>query len=321
MLTLALAAGAASASQRRAFSACLVTDARSVGDEAIARSAETGLAAAEPLGVDGRVVRSRSTATDLEALRSCVLGGADVTIGLGYLMEAAVNSVATSYPRHQFVIVDASVTMLPSRPANVQGVLFRTEQAGYLVGYAAGLWTKDQGGKAVGAVGSLKIPPVDRYIAGFQAGATKAFPGVKTFHAYAQSVTRESKCRSAALSQIADGSFVELDVAGSCGLGVLGAARAKGVFAIGSDSDQSGHGSVVMTSAVKHVDVAVRSAVLSARSGLLKTGRNVVLGARDGGIGYGTWSPLVSSRIRAAVARQLRLLRRGAVTGIPTTLD
>ena len=45
----------------------------------------------------------------------------------------------------------------------------------------AGLYAKKKGGKqVVSAVGGQKIPPVDHYIAGFQAGAKKANPDVKT---------------------------------------------------------------------------------------------------------------------------------------------
>ena len=320
LIALAPAAGA-TAAPSRSFAACLVTDAGSVSDPGVARLAETGLAAAESQGVTGRVIRSPSPSTDEAALRSCVESGADLTVGLGYLMAGAVNAVATAYPHHVFVIVDASVTTLPSRPANVQGVLFRSEQAGYLVGYAAGLWTKERHGKVVGTVAGLKIPPVDSYIAGFEAGAKRAFPGVKTLRRYVNTVTNETKCRAAALDQIDDGSLVELQVAGPCGAGVISAARGRGVFAIGTDTDQSALGPAVMTSAVKHIDLAVESAILSARNGTLRTGKNVVYGAKKDGVGYGAWSPAVPARIRNAVARQLQLIKDGVVRDIPSTVD
>jgi basic membrane protein A and related proteins len=320
LIALALAAGA-TAAPSRPFSACLVTDAGSLSDPGVARLAETGLAAAESLGVTGRVVRSPSAAADEAALESCVEGGADLTIGLGYLMAGAVNAVAAAYPHHVFVIVDASVTTLPSRPANVQGILFRSEQAGYLVGYAAGLWVKERKGKAVGTVAGLKIPPVDSYIAGFEAGAKRAFPAVKTLRRYVNTVTRESKCRAAALEQIDDGSLVELQVAGRCGAGVVSAARSKGVFVIATDSDESSLGPTVMTSAVKRIDLAVQSAILSARNGTLRTGKNVVYGAKKDGVGFGLWSPDVPAHIRAAVARQLQLIKAGVIRDIPSTVD
>ena len=220
-----------------------------------------------------------------------------MTIGAGSLMAGPVNEIATEFPKRKFVIVDVNVTALASRPANVQGLLFKAQEAGYLVGYAAGLWAKERGAAAVGSVGGLKIPPVDSYIAGFQAGAKRANPGIKTLNTYAQSFTDEAKCASAALSQIAHGSVVELQVAGYCGLPASsGGSQAKDVFAIGVDTGQGTQRPWVMTSALKRVDVGVLSVILSARDGTLKTGVNDVFGARRNGVGYGAWSPLVPAR-------------------------
>ena len=57
------------------------------------------------------------------------------------------------------------------------------------------------------------------------------------------------------------GAVVEFQVAGACGLGVLAAARAKGILGIGFGTDQSSLGSFVMTSALERADVAVEAAV------------------------------------------------------------
>ncbi len=322
-LAAALTVGLAAAAPKSAFTACLVTGdgSPSLGDTSLGNLAAAGVHAAETHGVRGRVVHSRGPSDDRASLRACVEGGADVTIGVGYLIEAPMNDIASAFPSKRFVIVGVNVNSLASRPANVQGVLFKPEEAGYLVGYAAGLWAKERGAHTVGSVGGLKIPPVDSYIAGFQFGAKRADPGIKTLNRYAQSFTDQARCRKAALSQIADGSVVELQVAGRCGLGVLGAARAKGVFAVGADTDQGTLRPWVMTSAVKRVDVAVLSAILSARDGTLKTGVNNVFGVRRDGVGYAAWSGLVPVRIRAAVARQYRRLQAGAMTGIPVKVD
>jgi basic membrane protein A len=323
LLVATVAVGLAVGAVKPAFTACLVTGdgSPSLSDKPLGPLALAGVHAAERRGVRGRVVHSSGPSGDVESLRACVLGGANVTIGVGSLMVGPMNEIATEFPRRKFVLVDAGVRALASRPRNVQGVLFKPQEAGYLVGYAAGLWAKARGAAAVGSVGGLKIPPVDSYIAGFQSGAKRANPGIKTLNTYAKSFTDESKCRSAALSQIADGSVVELQVAGRCGLGVLLAARAKHVFAIGVDTDQGSRRPWVMTSALKHVDVAVLSAILSARDGTLKKGVNDVFGARRDGVGLGTWSPLVPASIRLAVARQYRRLQAGAIPGIPATID
>jgi basic membrane protein A len=206
------------------------------------------------------------------------------------------------------------------KPKNVEGLLFSEQEAGYLVGYAAGMWAKSHNGKAVGSVGGLKIPPVDRYIAGYQFGAKKADPGIKTLNGYSNDFAKQAKCKELALNQIAQGSVVEFQVAGQCGLGALDAAHEKGLFGIGVDADQGYLGSWVMTSALKRVDVAVYNAIQAANHGKLKVGTNKQFSAVIGGVGYGKWSSKVPASIKNAVAAQFRLLKAGKIKGIPTTV-
>src|SRR6185312_15564101 len=253
-------------------------------------------------------------------LTACVRSGASITIGVGFLMDSAMDTVASAFPNSKFAIVDDDVTFMKHRPKNVEGLLFSEQQAGYLVGYAAGLWAKQTGGKAVGSVGGLKIPPVDRYIAGFQFAAKKADPGIKTLNDYSQDFVKQAKCKEVALNQIAQGSVVEFQVAGQCGLGVLDASHEKGIFGIGVDADQGYLGPWVMTSALKKVDVAVNDAITSAKAGSIKTGINRQFGADVNGVGYGKWSSKVPASIKSAVAKQYTLLKAGKIKGIPATV-
>src|SRR3712207_9235883 len=90
-------------------------------------------------------------------------------------MGEATEKVANSFPQTNFAIIDYPQAAMKSKPKNVTGLLFKENEAGYLVGYMAGLYAKDQGGdQVVSTVGGLKIPPVDAYIAGFQKGAKDA---------------------------------------------------------------------------------------------------------------------------------------------------
>jgi len=235
---LASVVAATRSSAASPFSACLVTDIGGLNDKSFNHLAYVGLLKAQSTGVKTRVIQSQSSNQYIPNLQTCAQSGAGITIGVGFLMTDAMNAVATSFPKSKFAIVDVDVSTLKHKPKNVQGLLFREQQAGYLVGYAAGLWTKMKGGAAVGSVGGIKIPPVDRYIAGFQYGAKKADPGIKTLNAYSNSFTAQAKCKEAALNQIAAGSDVEFQVAGSCGLGVLDAANSKNIFGIGVDADQ-----------------------------------------------------------------------------------
>ena len=312
--------GSASAAHKSIFSACLVTDIGGLNDKSFNHLAYVGLLTAEKHGIKGRVIQSKSPADYIPNLQACAKSGAGITIGVGFLMTDAMDAVASSFPTGKFAIVDVDVTFMKHKPKNVEGLLFKEQEAGYLVGYAAGLYVKASGGTAVGSVGGLKIPPVDRYIAGYQFGAKKADPGIKVLNDYSQDFVAQAKCKEKALNQIAQGSTVEFQVAGQCGLGVLDAAKSKHVFGIGVDADQAYLGTQVMTSALKKVDVAVSSSISAAQAGKLKGGTNAVFDAKVDGVGYGKWSPKVSASIKAAVAAQFVLLKAGKVKGIPATV-
>jgi basic membrane protein A len=316
----AMRGSSASAAHKAAFGACLVTDVGGLKDKSFNHHAFVGLTKAEKHGVRGRVIQSKSAADYIPNLKACVAGGYDITIGVGFLMTDAMDAIASSYKSNKFAIVDVDVTSMKHKPKNVQGLLFKEQEAGYLVGYAAGLWAKSHGGKAVGSVGGLKIPPVDRYIAGYRFGAKKADPGIKTLNDYSQDFVAQAKCKEKALNQIANGSVVEFQVAGQCGLGVLDAAKEKGIFGVGVDADQGYLGKHVMTSALKKVDVAVFSTIGQARAGKLKGGKNVIFSAKVNGVGYGKWSSRVPASIKSAVAKQFKLLKAGKVKGIPATV-
>ena len=311
---------APAAAGRAPFAACLVAAAPGP-DASLDGGAVAGLRAAERLGVAARLLRPGSASSYVRDLRACIAGGAGLTVGVGYGMAAGVDDVAAAAaPGARLAIVGVDVRSLPHRPRNVTGLLFHDEQAGYLVGYAAGLWARHVGGKAVGAVGGIEIPPVDRSLAGFQFGARTADPGLTVLVGYSHDVSGGTACARVARSQLAGGSVVEFQVAGACGLGAIAAARAAGALAIGSGGDQAALGPWVMTSALERVDVAVRNAILAARRGTLAAGANVLLGAAQGAVGHGAWSPRVPQAIRAAVARQGALLRAGGVPGIPVTV-
>jgi len=319
-LAAAVRGTSASAAHKASFSACLVTDIGGLNDKSFNHLAYVGLQHAQRAGIKGRVIQSHSPADYIPNLKACVQSGAGITIGVGFLMTDAMDAIASAYPHNKFAIVDVDVTSMKDKPKNVEGLLFREQQAGYLVGYAAGLWAKQNKGKAVGSVGGLKIPPVDRYIAGFQYGAKKADPGIQTLNGYSNDFVKQAKCKETALNQIAQGSVVEFQVAGQCGLGVLDASHEKGIFGIGVDADQGYLGSWVMTSALKRVDVAVYNAIQAANHGALAGGTDKQFGADIGGVGYGKWSSKVPASIKSAVAAQYALLKAGKISGIPTTV-
>jgi basic membrane protein A and related proteins len=296
--------GAQAAARAKTLKIAMVTDSSGLNDRSFNHLAYVGLQRAQKLlGVQVRVAESRAPSDYIPNLATFARQGYDLVVGVGYTEIAAMGAVAKRFPKTKFAIVDVANQDLPGKPKNVLGLLFHEEQVGYLAGYLAGLEAKRLPGKdVVSSVAGEKQPPVDRYIAGFQAGAKKADPKVTTINGYSQDFTDQSKCKAIALNQIGAGSSAVFQVAGACGLGALDAARERKVWGVGVDADQSFLGPHILTSATKKVDRAVFLAIKSVKDGTFKGG-NAVYGLEQGGVGLGKISPRVPRSEVAAVKR------------------
>ena len=298
----------------------LVTDIGGLNDRSFNQLANAGLEQAEKdLGVEGRVLTSKANSDYVPNLSTLAQQKYDLVIGVGFLMADAVNTVATKFPNTKFAVIDVDATTLKDKPKNVQGLLFKEQEAGYLAGYMAGLWGKDNNATTVSTVGGQKIPPVDHYIAGFQAGAKAADPGIKTLNGYSQDFVDQAKCKEIALDQISKGSKVEFQVAGQCGLGVLDAAKEKGIQGIGVDADQAYLGPQVFTSALKKVDVAVFNAIKAAQSDSYAGGTDITNTVKSGGIGYGKLNAVAEKYADQVKAVQDKIAS-GEIADIPDTV-
>jgi basic membrane protein A len=265
----------------------LVTDIGGLNDRSFNQLANEGLTQAEKtLGIDGRVLTSKANSDYVPNLSTLAQQGYDLVIGVGFLMADAMSTVAAKFPNTKFAIIDNDATTMKSN-TNIEGLLFKEQEAGYLAGYMAGLWAKDNNATTIGSVGGQKIPPVDHYIAGYQAGAKAANPSIKTINNYSQDFVDQAKCKELALNQIQQGAKVVFQVAGQCGLGVIDAAKEKGVQAIGVDADQGYLGPQVLTSATKHVDQAVIAAIKGVQSNSFSGGANQTFDLKSNGVGLG----------------------------------
>jgi basic membrane protein A len=297
----------------------LVTDIGQLNDRGFNHLAYVGLLRAKKeLGVQARVAESNSPADYVPNLTSFARQGYDLVIAVGFTEIEAMNRAAKRFPDTNFAIVDVSKDDLKGHPKNVLGLLFREQEVGYLAGYLAGLVEKPAPGPdVVSSVGGQKQPPVDRFIAGYQAGAKKADPGIKTINGYSQDFVDQARCKEVALHQIDQGSGVVFQVAGGCGLGALDAAKERNVWGIGVDADQSFLGGYVLTSATKRVDVAVYSAIKDVVDGKFKGG-DAVYGLKVDGVGLGKISPKVSKADMDAVNKIRDDIVAGRIKDIPT---
>jgi basic membrane protein A len=297
----------------------LVTDVGGLNDRGFNHLSYVGLQRAQrELGIQQRVYQAKSTQEYVPNLSTFARQGYDLTIGVGFTEATAIDTAAHNFPNSHFAIVDVDQTEEPHKPPNLLGLLFREQETGYLVGYLAALEEKRRPGPdLISSVGGQKQPPVDRFIAGYQAGAKAADPGIKVLNGYSEDFTDQAKCKTIALNQIEQGSGAVFQVAGGCGLGALDAAKEKGVWGIGVDADQSFLGPHILTSAVKRVDTAVYLAIKSVVEGKFKGG-NMIFGLRDNGVAIGKISSKVPNSEIAKVNQVRADIISGKIKNIPT---
>jgi len=258
----------------------LVTDVGGLNDKSFNHLAYVGLQKAiTDFSIKGDVVESKTGDDYVPNLTGFASKGYDLVIGVGFLMQEAVGTVAGQFPAVHFAIIDGAGTDAKGNDLklpNVESLYFKEQDAGYMVGVVAGMLEKDKKApnntNVVSAVGGVSIPPVDHYIAGFKAAAEMEDPDVKVLIGYSNDFTDPAKCKTVAQSQITQKSEILFQVAGGCGLGVLQAAGQAKVYSIGVDADQKDADPSVIASALKKVDVATYTAI-----------QNVVQGNFQGG--------------------------------------
>ena len=303
----------------------LVTDIGGLNDHGFNFLANKGLEMAKAkLGIKTSVLQSSSAADYIPNITRLIAQGNKLIVTNGFLMASVTAQMAKKFPNVQFAIIDVSTTDKQYKGVkNVRGLVFKEQEAGYLAGYLAGLFEKTKakglnGKGVIGSVGGQKIPPVDHYIAGYQAGAKKADPGVKTLNAYSNSFVATQGCAEQALAQIGQGSDIEFQVAGNCGLGALSAAKDKKIWGIGVDADQSYLGSHILTSAMKRVDLAVYDSISLAAKNKFKGGDRV-FALKDNGVALGKINKVVPKSIVTKVRAVEKQIKAGKVT-IPSTV-
>jgi basic membrane protein A len=308
--TAASSGGAASSSTSTSASSSgykvgLVTDIGGLNDHGFNHLSYEGLLQAESqLGVKGTVLQSTSGADYIPNLTRLAAAGNKLVIAVGFLMAAPLEQVAKQYPNTHFAIIDNPGGTAPDTAKNIEGIDFAEQEAGYPAGYLTGLYLKAKGYTTASTVGGQSIPPVNLYIAGFQAGVKAADPSAKLLNVYSQNFTDESSCKSLALNQISAGSKVVFQVAGACGLGVISAGVQTKTQVIGVDADQAYLSpSLVLTSAEKMVNTGVFTAIKDLQAGQFSA--NLQEDITNGGVGIGKIDAAgapYASKIQAIIA-------------------
>ena len=321
VVALAAAAGSGAEAAKR-YRVAFVADTGGVGHTIMQQHVAGLRRAVRDLGVEVRIVVQPVRTSQTSTFKGLARQRYDLVIVPFPSQAQGVLAAARAYPDQRFVIGDARAKAGAHWPANVQGVSAREEEIGFVVGYLAGLVERQRPGRdAVGSVGGGGgyVGSVERFIAGFRAGARRASPSIRLLNGYGNFWDYDL-CKRIADAQIAKGIGVVFNVAGGCGLGTLGAARSHRIWGIGVDADQSGLGPHILTSAVKDVGLTTYRTIELLVLGRLETGGDTLLGLREGVLRLGPVSPRVPRRLVERTLEVQRAVASGQIAGIPTTV-
>ncbi len=267
------------------------------GDQSFNDAAAAGLDKAKAeFGFDvkeAQAVTGENDAAREERLNQLVDAGYTDIIAVGFAYAPAVGKVAKENPDIHFAIIDDASDA--SKGANVAQLTFAENEGSFLVGAAAAMKSK---ANHIGFIGGVNVPLIQKFEAGYIAGAKAVNPKIKIESTYLTQPPDfggfgdPAKGKTAADGMFQKGADVVYHAAGGSGAGVFTAAKNAKGWAIGVDSDQAltaeaSVRDVILTSMLKKVDVAVYDFLSKSVAGSPPAG-NIVYDLKAGGVGYST---------------------------------
>ncbi|HEY8445514.1 MAG TPA: BMP family ABC transporter substrate-binding protein [Thermomicrobiales bacterium] len=292
----------------------MVTDTVGLGDQNFNDLANNGgTDAARDFGITWRVVESQDASAYVPNLVAGAEQG-DLTVAVGALLTDALAEVAPQFPDDWFLLIDSVVDQ-----PNVQSVTFREQESAFLVGVAAGMFTKTG---TIGIVGGMRIPPVIRYEVGFKAGVLAVRPDANFSIAYADSFTDPAKGKELAVAQFNQGADIVLPIAGLTGVGCYEAVKERNrlgeEWVIGADVTQDHLApGFELCVARKGVDVAVYEGCRQLAEGTFEGGIHD-LGLKESGVDFQDPNDRVPEEIKGYVRAYKQMILDGALV-VPTT--
>ncbi len=261
-----------------------------LGDNGFFDSGKMGLdAIASKYQVETRTIECNYDANKYDPALKAAVEFADVIFVISYGFEDQLKAIADANPNKIFVNLD---TVVENSKKTITSVDFIEEESAYLAGVVAGLATVETGmkninpEKIVGVVGGDTDPVISAFVFAYENGARSVVPEVQVLKKSLGGAWDDSaKGKQAALQLYDQGADVVFQAAGGAGLGVLQAARERGLYAIGVDTNQNDlEPGFVIASDIKNVGKAIEEVFAAIKDGTYKPGQVLNYGIAQGGV-------------------------------------
>lgn len=304
------------------FKACQITDTGGIDDRSFNQTVWEGFQRAEEeLGAEIKYLESTSEADYDPNIQAFIDEGCDVIITVGFLLGEATERFAQENPDQAFAIVDFAYE---TSYDNLQGIIFNTDEAAFLAGYAAAGMTETG---TIGTWGGINIPTVSVFMDGFLAGANH-YNSVKGTDVevlgwdgadgvFIGSFDAADLGNAGTSEMLQNGADIILPVAGPAG---LGAGTAIEDFGSGKliwvDTDgylSTDFGSITLTSVEKKMDNATFDVIASVQDGTF-AGGNYVGTLENAGVGISPFHDF-DSQVPDELKAELDALREAIIAG------
>lgn len=306
---------------------CIVSDQGGFNDRSFNQLGLEGVQeAAKKIGSSYKQVQSKSANDYLPNIKSLIQQGCNIIVASGFNLVAPVKQASAENPKVNFVMVDDNSI----KAANVKPVVFNTDEAGFLAGYASASYSKTG---VIGTYGGQKLPSVTIFMDGIsdgvkyynqQKGATKKVIGwdvASQDGQFVNSFVDLNTSKTIAQTMLGQNADVLAPIGGPIYQGAASAIKdgGKNVALIGNDADvfltdQNGYNSLFLTSIMKNIKPTVSTIVQQAASGKKFDNSQYVGTLKNNGVGIAPFHDF-ASKVDSGLQGELDKIKAGIIDG------
>ncbi|MCC6445531.1 MAG: BMP family protein [Armatimonadetes bacterium] len=259
------------------------------------------------LGAEIAHQETKSPADIAEGFRDFASQGYNLVFGHGFEYQEPAAKASKDFPETIFITTSGNTVK-----ENVSPMVFKLEEATYLMGMMAALMSKT--GKA-GLVGGMKIPSIESTFNAFAAGAKAVRPDFQAKVAYTGDFKDVVKAKEQTNALIEQGCDFIIHNANEGVTGVFDAVKAHpGVYAFGTNKNQNDLGpDFVLASGIIDIPKAFVTVARRVHGGEFKPGSQI-LNMKDGIISL-VYNPRLEGKIPAEVKRKIDKAKADMLSG------
>ena len=324
----------ASKSEEGKLKVGMVTDTGTIDDKSFNQGTWEGIKEAEKsFGLETTFMQpnGESESSYLTEIQNLYDSGYKFIVTPGYKFETAIYKAQSQYEDAKFVLIDGEPNDGNDNylvADNTVAVYFAEEQSGFIAGVASAVQLQDGD---FGFIGGMEIPSVKKFNYGFQQGVAYANENLGTNVSlkdenivYSGSFSDLALGQQLAAQMYDRGVKVIFTAAGGTGMGAITEAKTRAVngeeaWIIGVDSDQyadgiyEGNKSVILTSAIKKVNVASYKMIEAELNNEFPGGQSLIFDAKNDAVGIPEENPNLSDETVSKVSEVLEAIKSGQI--------